>query len=70
MSCTRQVNDMRNLMVERRKVEVEEPEGGSDTSRVGLDWRTVSGTHTSALKVKRDLQGQQNGGAQWRSGSV
>ena len=28
----------------------------SDTSRVGVDGRTVSGTHTFALKVKLDLQ--------------
>ena len=34
---------MRKLTVERRKVEQEEPKV-SDTSKVGLDRRTVSGT--------------------------
>ena len=68
MSCTRQVKKMRKLTVERRKGEAEESRI-SDTCRVGLDRRTVSGTQ-KPLKVKLDLQEKQNGGTLRCSGSV
>ena len=40
------------------------------SASAGVNGRTVSGTHTSALKVKLDLQERWNGGAQRSLGSV
>ena len=55
--------EMRKLTVERKKGEGEGL-GGSNTARVALDVKAVS------VKVKLDLQEQQNGGALRNTGSV